>query len=192
MRSAGRVQAAPQRQNADVERDHFWEIVDVARARVDSVDEVPAALVEVLRGRPLAELVAFREVQDELFDREAYRWDLWAAAYVINGGASDDGFEYFLGWLMAQGRMRWEATLADPDSLADVVDADTGDIDGEEMLYVAPHAAEDEEAFWAAQPDKGEHLPPGPAGEHFDFEDGDRMRRLLPRLTAIFYDEDER
>jgi hypothetical protein len=150
------VQAAPHRQNADVDRDRFWEIVDATRARVDDVDEVPAALVEVPRGRPLAELVAFREVQDELFDRDAYRWDLWAAAYVINGGASDDGFEYFLGWLMAQGRMRWEATLTDPDSLASAVDADTGDLDGEEMLYVAPNAAEDEEAFWAALPDKGE------------------------------------
>jgi hypothetical protein len=74
------------------------------------VDEVPGVLVELLRGRPLAELVAFRQVQDELFDREAHRWDLWAAAYVINGGASDDGFEYFLGWLMAQGRARWEST----------------------------------------------------------------------------------
>jgi hypothetical protein len=72
------------------------------------------------------------------------------------------------------------------------VDADTGDLDCEEMLYVAPSAAEDEEAFWAALPDKGEWLPPGPAGEHFDFEDEERMRRLLPRLTAIFYDEDER
>jgi hypothetical protein len=75
------------------------------------------------------------------FDRDAYRWDLWAAAYVINGGASDDGFEYFLGWLMAQGRTRWEATLADPDSLADIVDADTGDLDGEELLYIALAAA---------------------------------------------------
>jgi Protein of unknown function (DUF4240) len=175
-----------------VDRDHFWEIVDAARVTVNDVSEVPAALVEVLRGRHLAELVAFREVQDELFDRDAYRWDLWAAAYVINGGASNDGFEYFLGWLMAQGRMRWEATLADPDSLADVVDVDADDLDCEEMLYVAPGAAENEEAFWAALPDKGEHLPPGTEGEHFDFEDEERMRRLLPRLTAVFYDEDQR
>jgi hypothetical protein len=30
------------------------------------------------------------------------------------------------------------------------------------------------------------------AGEHFDFEDEERMRRLLPRLTGVFYDGDER
>ncbi|MBG0565434.1 DUF4240 domain-containing protein [Actinoplanes aureus] len=63
-----------------MDRDRFWEIVDAARTRADDVDEVPAALVEVLRGRPLAELVAFREAQDELFERDAYRWDLWARA----------------------------------------------------------------------------------------------------------------
>ncbi|WP_373873894.1 DUF4240 domain-containing protein [Virgisporangium ochraceum] len=51
----------------------------------------PAALVEMLRGWPLAELVAFHEVQEELLERDAYRWDLWAAAYVVNGGASEDG-----------------------------------------------------------------------------------------------------
>jgi hypothetical protein len=175
-----------------VNRDRSWQIVDAARAQANDVNEVPAALVEVLQGWPLTELVAFREVQDELFERDAYRWDLWAAAYVINGGASNDGFEYFLGWLMAQGRMRWEATLANPDSLADVVDVDADDLDCQEMLYVAPRAAEDEEAFWTALPDKGEHLPLGPAGEHFDFEDEERMRRLLPRLTAVFYDEDQR
>ena len=137
-----------------MDRDHFWEVVEAARLRADGVDEVPEALVELLRGRPLADLVAFREVQDELFGREAYRWDLWAAAYVINGGASADGFEYFLGWLMAQGRERWESTLTDPDSLAEVVDVDTGDLDCEEMPYVAPSAAEDEDALWAALPDR--------------------------------------
>lgn len=177
-----------------MDRDRFWQIVETARAQADDADdadEVAAAVVAVLRGRPLAELVAFRQVQDELFDRDAHRWDLWAVAYVVNGGASEDGFDYFLGWLMAQGRKRWEATLADPDSLADIVDVDAGDLDGEEMLYVAPHAADDEDAFWAALPDKGRHSPPGPAGEHFDFDDEERMRRLLPRLTDVFYDGDE-
>lgn len=174
-----------------MDRDRFWEIVESARALAEDAEGVPAALIEMLHGWPLAELVAFHEVQEELFERDAYQWDLWAAAYVVNGGASDDGFDYFLGWLMAQGRMRWEATLADPDSLADVVDVHTGDLDGEEMLSVAQLATEDEEAFWAALPDKGETLPAGPAGEHFDFQDRERMRRLLPRLTAVFYGEDD-
>jgi hypothetical protein len=46
--------------------------------------------------------------------RDAFRQDLWAAAYIINGGCSDDGFDYFLGWLIAQGRLVVGAALADP------------------------------------------------------------------------------
>ncbi|MEV0564909.1 hypothetical protein [Dactylosporangium sp. NPDC050588] len=46
-----------------MDRDRFWEAVEAARARVDDVDGVPDALVALLRDRPLAELVAFREVR---------------------------------------------------------------------------------------------------------------------------------
>ncbi|MFL6076856.1 MAG: DUF4240 domain-containing protein [Mycobacteriales bacterium] len=35
---------------------------------------------------------------------ESYQGDLWGAAYLINGGASDDGFDYFRGWLIARTR----------------------------------------------------------------------------------------
>ena len=39
-------------------------------------------------------IVEFQQVYEQL-DRESYRWDLWAAAYVINGGCSDDGVARF-------------------------------------------------------------------------------------------------
>src|SRR5262249_11700312 len=48
--------------------------------------------------------------------RDAYRWDLWAVAWIVNGGCSDDGFDYFLGWLIAQGREYYHAALADPET----------------------------------------------------------------------------
>ena len=36
--------------------------------------------------------------------QRAYTWDLWGAAYVVHGGASDDGFVYFRHWLISKGR----------------------------------------------------------------------------------------
>ena len=51
---------------------------------------------------------------------DSYRSSLWAAAYVINAGCSDDGFGYFRGWLMFQGRETFGQAVADPDSLADL------------------------------------------------------------------------
>jgi hypothetical protein len=50
---------------------------------------------------------------------ESYRSDLWAVAYVANGGASDDGFDYFRGWLLTRGRERFEAALRDPPAAVD-------------------------------------------------------------------------
>jgi hypothetical protein len=53
--------------------------------------------------RPAEEIVAAQQVLWDLM-AESYTNPLWAAAYVINGGCSDDGFDYFRGWLIAQGR----------------------------------------------------------------------------------------
>ena len=40
------------------------------------------------------EVVAYQEHFDRAFGL-AYQWNLWAAAYVIEGGCSDDGFTNF-------------------------------------------------------------------------------------------------
>jgi len=48
-----------------------------------------------------------------------YRWDVPAAAYLIGGGCSDDGFIDFRAGLTAQGRDWYEKLAASPDSLAD-------------------------------------------------------------------------
>jgi len=49
---------------------------------------------------------------------DSYRVDLWGAAYLINGGCSDDAFEYFRGWLIVQGRGTYERIVADPPILS--------------------------------------------------------------------------
>lgn len=119
----------------------------------------------------------------------AYTTDLWAAAYLINGGASDDGFYYFRCWLIGMGRDIYGMALADPDTLADVVSStwDAEGIDAEAEIYAAAHQA------WrqvTGQPDTA----PYPArnetaalvGSDWDFDNKDLMRRKLPRLSALY------
>lgn len=60
------------------------------------------------------------------FDAVRFGWwmavsrsDLWAAAFVLMGGCSDDSFMDFRSWLILQGRDAIEAIVRDPDSLAD-------------------------------------------------------------------------
>lgn len=38
------------------------------------------------------------------FNKISYRQDLWAVAYTVLGGCSDDGFDYFRFWLVARGK----------------------------------------------------------------------------------------
>jgi hypothetical protein len=178
-------------QAADVNRDEFWEFLDKARALADSPDDadgVAAAAVELLCRRMPGEIAAAAQPFWGLM-AESYRGDLWGAAYVVNGGASDDGFEYFRGWLISQGRTVFSQAVADPDSLAGVpavlaAAASGMDLHGEPMLDIA----------WNAYQRKtGESLPDDsctvsyPSIEFgWDFEDREATRRRLPRLSRLF------
>ena len=55
-----------------------------------------------------------------------YTWDLWGVAYILKGGCSDDGFEYFRAWLIARGRDFVAQALADPEGLGVAIDPGPG------------------------------------------------------------------
>lgn len=169
--------------------DTYWELVEQARRRATETDPeaIAAALVDLLveQGAPAA--AGARSAYSALAAR-AYGWPLWGAAYTINGGCSDDGFEYFIGWLVAQGREVFERAVADPDSLADVVDEDT-EAEGEDVM-AAPWVAFERLAGDDA-PDGGtddETTPLPTLGDGWDFDDDDLVRQHYPRLAAIFLD----
>jgi hypothetical protein len=59
------------------------------------------------------------------------------------GGCSDDMFEYFRAWLVAQGRETFDRVLADPQSLADLDEEDpSAACEFESLLAVAAGAYE--------------------------------------------------
>jgi Protein of unknown function (DUF4240) len=68
---------------------------------------------------PQPEIVGTEPVLLDLM-AASYRTLPWAAACLINGGCSDDGFDYLRGWRIVQGREVFERSMADPDSLADL------------------------------------------------------------------------
>jgi hypothetical protein len=124
-----------------------------------------------------------------------YRYDLWAAAYLIGGGCSDDGFIDFRAGLIAQGRDWYHKAAASPDSLADhpaVAGAGHPLADNplfyEEVSYAASYAFErvrgDDHAFWDALDARGPRELLAVMGEDFDFDDDQEMRRRLPRLSG--------
>jgi hypothetical protein len=121
-------------------------VIEQARTDVGGADPevVAERAVEMLAVLPPEQIAAAAQTLLDLM-ADSYRGDLWAAAYLINGGCSDGGVEYFRGWLITQGREVFERAVADPDSLAGVpavqaTATETGNLECEEALGIARDA----------------------------------------------------
>jgi hypothetical protein len=169
--------------------DDFWAVLDRATAdRPGSPDEVAKRATAELATCDPEEIVAWGRHLDKVMAASG-KEDLWAAAYLINGGCSDDGFDYFRGWLIANGREVVARAVREPDSLADLpavrAAADTGAVfEAEAVLSIAEEAyVEATGAEWPV----AEAAPTRPeAADLWDFDNEDEMRRRLPRLSAMF------
>jgi hypothetical protein len=167
-----------------VDESRFWGIVaNACRSDPRRVEEWGPRLRAELEKLEPAEVVEWNHIFDRLAAR-AYTIDLLAAAYHINGGASDDGFYYFRCWLIGMGRGVYEAAVADPDTLAGAV---APGIDAEAEICAVAHRA------WMAVTGRPD-TDPYPArneraelrGEDWKFEDAAEFRRRLPRLAALY------
>jgi len=159
--------------------DQFWQFVDAAKAQAgDDTEARVDALRDVLGGLGAADLQSFQDHYDRLI-ATSYRWDLWAAAYIINGGCSDDGFRYFRDWLISEGRLVFEAALQDPDCLADLPHIDPAEL--ESFGYVALDLHDEKKLGTMQREFSGECGDP--AGEPWS---EDAVGELLPRLDAKY------
>lgn len=79
-------------------RHEFWAVIERARADTGGAgaEVVAERAVDMLAVLPPEQIAAAAQTLWDLM-AGSYRGDLWAAAYLINGGCSDDGFEYFRG-----------------------------------------------------------------------------------------------
>ena len=159
--------------------ERFWAFIGAARdAAGDDVDDRVSGLEQVLLNHHPDEVAEFRTKYDEMLVR-AYRWDLWGAAYVMNGGCSDDGFRYFRDWLISEGEAVFEAALADPESLADVHQDEEFEL--ESFGYVAAEVYEQMTDTPLAASRTLE--PAEPVGRAWEEED---LQGLFPRLAKKF------
>ncbi|MFC3578215.1 DUF4240 domain-containing protein [Streptomyces yaanensis] len=174
-------------------KQHFWQLIEAARNQASNPNDgeaVAQRATSLLATQSAEEIVAAQQVLWDLM-ADSYANPLWAAAYVINGGCSDDGFDYFRGWLIVQGREVFERIVAAPDALADLpvvrASAASGfDLDCEETLSIVWNAHVmatgkqlPDNAFTIRYPE----LDPS---WNFDFDDRGEMTRRLPGLAALY------
>ncbi|MFI5532913.1 DUF4240 domain-containing protein [Kitasatospora sp. NPDC051853] len=182
----------------------FWALMDELSLRPGGRDERLEWLRGTLRRRPAAEAVEF-QARLESACAVVGTAALWRAVHRIEGGlCSDDGFDYFALWLVAQGRGTYDAVLADPDALADVAEVralvgrdlrewrDDEWPEWEELDYVAGEVFDEltgqeddcQEAFYEALNALQETWA-GPE-EEIDDTVGATVRAGTPRLDALF------
>ena len=103
--------------------DIFWAMIENARQKSISNPEQQQweHLVDALCDLSLKDIQEFGRIL-WLKKAQAYRADIWEAAFLVACHCGDDSFTDFHNWLIAQGRFVYEKTLEDPENLADFVD----------------------------------------------------------------------
>jgi hypothetical protein len=176
-----------------MDNEQFWALIETARSQTSDpsdADTIASSAAVLLATYPRDAIVAGQQIFWDLM-ADSYRNPLWAAAYLINGGCSDDGFDYFRGWLIMQGRVVFERTVAEPDALAELpavraAAADGMEFECEAALGIATDAHVKatgeqlpDDAYTINYPELGDDW-------NFDFDDDAEMARRLPRLTALY------
>jgi hypothetical protein len=173
------ITAAP----AQLDDATFWQLMADTRS---AADNNTGRQTELLRERLThfspQSIVEFARIRHQL-DQRAYTWNLWAAAYVIEDGCSDDCFRDFRGYLISLGRSPYENALRNPDSLASVTqDAETGDWENADNVAPDAYSSVTSDDFPLDDTD----LSGTPRGTRFNENDGAALARRFPRLAARF------
>lgn len=181
--------------------DQFWRVLNGIRRpslleevrglfRDEGEDEPPASthLQKRLKRLSDEELLSFATHFRQTI-LKLYRWDVWAAASIIEGGCGDDGFTDFCAGAISRGRTFVETALRHPDDLATLLRKDEDWIGDESFGYVAHQAIEARDdalvTKWVAMIEAHPY-PENPAGEEWDFEEEALNAERMPKLWKKF------
>lgn len=163
----------------------FWQVIDAAKAEDTCLDKVDV-IIGKLTDFSIDDIFQFQKHLDQLMV-QSYTSKLWAAAYLLMDGCSDDCFDYFRAWVMSQGRSFFEEVIGNPDVLGDLL-TDTMIDNGfecEEFLSVAFAAYQektDEDDFYDQYYEKYEPKVMPDIELDWDEDDEESLAALLPNL----------
>ena len=170
----------------------FWSIIDKSLVNTKSQDSQEEFLIREIGKLTPKQMIGFRLRTDKLL-YDTYNSEMWCAGYIMNGGCSDDGFEYFRNWVISRGKDTYYNAKQNPDNLISEVDENTEMYEFESFWYVALQAFEqktgkdlydhiDEDSFRT----KEGNYP------KFEFtwqeEDPQSMKKVCPKLFERLWD----
>lgn len=175
-----------------LDEDIFWGVIEETFKHAEDQYEQQLFLISQIKKLTLKQIVGFRLRTDKLL-YDTYSSEMWCAGYIMNGGCSDDSFEYFRCWVISRGKDAYYKAKQNPDSLISEVNENIDLYDFEDFWYVALDAFKqrtgkdlydyiDNENFRTKE---GQY-------PQFEFtwkeEDPESMRKICPKLYKKFND----
>jgi hypothetical protein len=168
----------------------FWEIIAKTLANSDDEKKQEEFLVREIAKLSPEEIVGFR-LRTDKFLYDTYNPEMWCAGYIMNGGCSDDGFEYFRNWVISRGKETYYSAKENPDNLINEVLDDKDEYEFESFWYVALDAFKEKtgEELYDYIDDENFTTKEGNY-PNFEFnwteDDAESMKRICPKLFEKF------
>ncbi len=174
-----------------LEEDLYWKIVASSLQHTNYQYDQEQFLIKEIGKLTPHQMIGFRLRTDKLL-YDTYNAEMWCAGYIMKGGCSDDGFEYFRNWVISRGRGVYYAAKENPDSLITETGSGTDEFEFENFWYVALEAFKDKTAqdLYDYVDDENFKTKEGNYPQ-FEFnwtdEDPESMRKICPRLFEKFW-----
>jgi hypothetical protein len=164
-----------------MDREEFWKHIQASNDQSGGdMDQKCELIKSSISEMSTEEAAAFSDYFDAAM-HDSYTWDLWGAAYVINGGCGDDTFSDFRSSLISRGKNSFEQAVANPESLAgENFDEEAWFFEG---FQYAVH--EGVEAVAGSEALSGKTITEEPSGEQWE-EDPEALRCKYPELWVKF------
>ena len=172
----------------------YWDIVDRSLKYRNDQDQQEQFLIAEIGKLTPKPMIGFRLRTDKLL-YDTYTSAMWCAGHIMNGGCSDDGFEYFRNWIISRGKQVYDKATASPDNLVSEAKEDIDAYEFETFWYVANEAFRqktgkdlydyiDDEKF------KTNEAHYRPIQLTWQEDDPASMKKICPKLFARFMGEE--
>jgi hypothetical protein len=122
-----------------LDEDLYWSIVDESLKNTSNQDEQELFLIKEISTLTPKQIVGFR-LRTDKFLSDTYNSDMWCAGYIMNGGCSDDCFEYFRNWVISRGKDTYYKAKQNPDNLISELAKNKEMYEFESFWYIAIEA----------------------------------------------------
>jgi hypothetical protein len=168
-----------------LDEDIFWAIIDESLKNSKAQEEQEQLLVNKIEKLTPKEIIGFHLRTNKLL-YDTYTSEMWCAGYIMNGGCSDDGFEYFRSWIISRGKEVYYIAKEHPDNL--ISEAKNDEMyDFEGFSYIALQAFENKTGK-----DLYDFISTTQEGGYpkivFTWQEGnpESMRKICPKLYSMF------